>query len=138
VASKFERRLDAARGAYEQNDPLSALRRLDAARRDAVGRRNEEQLRRVLEFVEGVIARDEQTEIERENVIYAVRQNLRQVERRRAYDEERDGIDPFPDLEAPHGQTRTYLSTGVKIWIGVGVGLATTFFVLWLLGSLFD
>jgi hypothetical protein len=138
VASKFERKLDAARTAYEQNDPFKALRRLDDARRDAVGRRNEEQLHHVLDFADGVIARDERTEIERETVIYAARQNLRQIGRRRAYDGEQEWVDPYPHLEAPHPQTRTYLSAGVKVWIGVGVAIGTAVIVLWLLSPLFD
>ena len=58
---------------------------------------------------------------ERENVVYAIKQNLRQIERRRAYDEQRDWVDPYPDLETPCPQTRTYLSGGLKFWIAVGV-----------------
>ena len=121
MASKFERSLDAARSAYERNDPYRALRALDSARRDAVGRNNEEQLRHVLEFAEGVIPRDERTEIERENVLYATKQNLRQVSRRRAYEAQREWVDPYPDLETPRTQTRTFFSRGLKFWIGVGV-----------------
>ena len=138
MAPNFERKLDAARSAYEDNDAFKALRRLDDAREDAIGRSNEEQLHRVLDFAAGVIARDERTEIERETVIYAVRQNLRQISRRRAYDDEHEWVDPYPNLEAPHPQTRTYLSTGVKIWIGVGVAFGTILFVLWLLSPLLD
>jgi hypothetical protein len=121
VATKFERELDAARTAYERNDPHTALRKLDRARRDALKRRNEGQLRRVLDFADGVISRDERTEIERENVVYSVRQNLRQVTRRRAYEDEREWVDPFPGLETPQTQTRTFISRGLKFWIGVGV-----------------
>ena len=123
MATKFERELEAARAAYERNDPHAALRKLDRARRDALKRRNEEQLRRVLDFAEGAIPRDERTEIERENVIYAVRQNLRQATRRKAYEDEREWIDPFPDLESPRTQTRTFMSRGLKFWIAVGVAI---------------
>jgi hypothetical protein len=133
MAARFDGELEAARGAYQQNDPFGALRRLDRARRVATKNRNEEQLRRVLDFADGVIARDERTEIERETVAYAAKQNLRQLERRRAYEETREPVDPYPDLETPRPQTRTYLSTGLKIWIGVGVALGTVFVVLWLL-----
>jgi hypothetical protein len=124
VSTPFERNVDAARSAYERNDPNGALRRLDAARRDALKRRNEEQLRRVLDFADGVITRDERTEIGRENLIYAIRQNLRQVSRRRAYEEEKPWVDPFPDLESPRAQTRTFMSRGVKFWIAAGIVLA--------------
>jgi hypothetical protein len=132
----FESRLDTARAAYERNDPHKALRRLDAARRVALKRRDEDRLRRVLEFAEGVIARDDRTEIERESVIYAVRQNLRQLSRRRALLAGESWIDPFPDLETPRPHTRTFISTGLKVWIGVGVVVGTGLIVLWVLGSL--
>jgi hypothetical protein len=134
--SDFESRLDAARAAYELNDPHRALRKLDAARRVALKRREEEKLRRVLEFADGVIARDDRTEIERENVLYAVRQNLRQLSRRRALRAGESWLDPFPDLETPRPHTRTFISTGLKIWIAVGVVLGTGLIVLWVLGSL--
>jgi hypothetical protein len=127
VATKFERHLDAARAVYERNDPNAALRKLDGARRDALKRRNEDELRRVLDFAEGVIARDERTEIARENVIYALRQNLRQVTRRRAYEDQREWVDPFPDLGSPRPQTRTFVSRGLKFWIGVGVAFGVVF-----------
>jgi hypothetical protein len=117
----FEKRLAAAREAYERNEPFEALRRLDRARRVALKRRDEEQVRRVLEFAEGVIARDERTEIERENVVYAARQNLRQLSRRRVLREGGTWKDPFPDLEEPRPQTRTFVSGGLKFWIGAGV-----------------
>jgi hypothetical protein len=117
----FEKRLAAARDAYERNDPFGALRKLDPARRVALKRRDEGQVRRVLEFAEGVIARDERTEVERENVVYAARQNLRQLSRRRVLREGGTWEDPFPDLEAPRPQTRTFVSGGLKFWIGVGV-----------------
>jgi hypothetical protein len=117
----FDSRLAAARADYERNDPYAALRKLDAARRLALRRRDEEQLQRVLEFVNGVIVRDERTEVERENVLYAVRQNLRQLSRRRVVREGGTWTDPYPDLEAPTPQTRTFVSTGLKFWIGVGV-----------------
>jgi hypothetical protein len=119
----FETKLAAARRAYEENKPFEALRRLDAARRRALKQRDEERLRRVLDFAEGVIARDERTEIERENVVYAARQNLRQLSRRRVLRQGAAWEDPFPDLEAPRPQTRTFVSGGVKFWIGVGVVL---------------
>jgi hypothetical protein len=127
VASKFEHELDAARAAYERNNPHGALRGLDRARRDALKRRNEEQLRRLLDFADGVIPRDERTEIERENVVYAIKQNLRQVTRRRAYEDEREWVDPYPDLESPRAQTRTFMSRGVKFWIAIGVLIGTLF-----------
>jgi hypothetical protein len=138
MADRFERQLDAARAAYERNDPFGALRSLDHARRAAVKQKNTERLHRVLAFADGVIVRDERTEIERENVIYAARQNLRQVTRRLAWERQGSWTDPFPDLDAPRPVTRTFFSTGVKVWIGVGVAIGTALIVLWLLSPLYD
>jgi hypothetical protein len=121
VARDFERSFAAARLAYERNETRSALRELERARRAALKQRDEEQLGRVLDFAEGSLPRDEQSEIERENLLYAVRQNLRQLSRRRALRNGEPWEDPFPDLAAPQAHTRTFISRGVKFWIGVGV-----------------
>jgi hypothetical protein len=123
----FERHVTAARDAYERNDPHGALKRLDRARRRALKQRDEEALRHVLDFADGVIARDERTEIERENLLYAVRQNLRQVTRGRAYATGSPWVDPYPDLEGPRSHTRTFMSRGVKFWIGAGVAAGALF-----------
>jgi len=125
VARDFESRLAAARSAYERNDTHGALRELDRARAVAFKERDEDKLRRVLDFAEGSLSREEQTEIERENLLYAARQNLRQLSRRRALLAGESWEDPFPDLETPQAHTRTFISRGVKFWIGVAVLLAT-------------
>ena len=125
VARDFERSFAAARVAYEGNDTRNALRELERARRAALKQRDEEQLRRVLDFADGSLARDEQTEIERENLLYSVRQNLRQLSRRHALRGGEPWEDPFPDLAAPQAHTRTFISRGVKFWIGVGVLFGT-------------
>ena len=138
MARDFEGSLAAARRAYEQNDAHGALRKLDRARAAAVKKRNEEQLRRVLDFAEGSLARDERTEIERENLLYAVRQNLRQLTRRRALLAGESWIDPFSDLESARPHTRTFMSPGLKIWIGVGVAVGIIVVALWIIGSLAD
>jgi hypothetical protein len=124
VARDFESRLAAARSAYEGNNTHAALRELDRARAAAVKERDEGKLRRVLDFAEGSLSREEQTEIERENLLYAARQNLRQLSRRRALLAGESWEDPFPDLETPQAHTRTFISRGVKFWIGVAVLLA--------------
>jgi len=121
VARDFESRLAGARSAYERNDTHAALREVDRARAVAFKERDEEKLRRVLDFAEGSLSRDEQTEIERESLLYAGRQNLRQLSRRRALLAGHSWEDPFPDLETPQAHTRTFISRGVKFWIGVGV-----------------
>lgn len=133
--SDFESRLAAARAAYERNDPHAALRRLDAARKAALKHRDEAQLGRVLDFADGVITRDERSEIERESLLYAVRQNLRQLTRRRALMAGETWVDPFPGLETPLPHTRTYMSTGLKLWIAVGVLVGILLIVLWIIVS---
>jgi hypothetical protein len=131
----FESSLAAARVAYERNDPDGALRRLDRARKAALKHRDEAQLDRVLDFADGVITRDERTEIERESLLYAVRQNLRQLTRRRALMAGETWVDPFPGLETPLPQTRTYMSTGLKLWIAIGVLVGILVIVLWIVGA---
>lgn len=138
MADRFDRELEAARAAYERNDAFGALRRLDRARRAALKRKDVARLEHVLQFADGVITRDERTEIERENVLYASRQNLRQVTRRLAWETGSQWSDPYPALDAPRPVTRTFLSTGVKVWIGVGVAAGTILLVLWLLSPLYD
>lgn len=123
----FDSALAAAREAYERNDPHQALQKLDRARKVAVKKRDEGQLQRVLDFAEGALARDERTEIERENLLYAVRQNLRQLTRRRALLAGEEWTDPFPDLETPRPHTRTFISRGLKFWIAVGVVIGLLF-----------
>jgi hypothetical protein len=125
VARDFERRFAAAREAYQRNDPHAALRELGHARASALKRHDEDQLRRVLGFAEGAIARDNRTEIERENLLYAVRQNLRHLTRRRALLAGEAWEDPFPDLAAPRPHTRTFIGRSHKVWIGVAVLFGT-------------
>jgi hypothetical protein len=127
VAPDFESWLAAARESYQRNNPHEALGKLDRARSVAAKNRDEGQLQRVLDFAEGSLARDEQTEIERENLLYAVRQNLRQLARRRALLAGESWTDPFPDLEGPRSQTRTFISRGLKFWIAVGVVIGLLF-----------
>jgi hypothetical protein len=127
VADNFESWLTAARESYQQNNPHQALSKLDRARTVATKNRDEEQLQRVLDFAEGSLARDEQTEIDRENLLYAVRQNLRQLARRRALLAGESWTDPFPDLESPRSHTRTFISRGLKFWIAVGIVIGLLF-----------
>ena len=141
MARDFESSLAAAREAYQRNDPLGALGKLDQARSAAARGRNEEQLRRVLDFADGVIVRDEQTEVERESLLYAVRQNLRRLTRRRALLSGERWEDPFPDLTAPHAHTRTYITRGVKVWIAVAIAFGTLVvasFIAAFIAGLFD
>jgi hypothetical protein len=136
VAGGFEGELAAARGAYERNDAYGALRRLDRARQSALKTKDLRALEWIVEFADGVIARDERTEIERESMLYAARQNMRQVTRRLAWESGEGWTDPFPELDVPRPTTRTFMSRGLKVWIGVGVVLGTILAALWLLSPL--
>jgi hypothetical protein len=107
------------------------LKQLERARTTARKRGDEEQLRRVLEFANGTISRDERTEIARENLLYAVRQNLRQASRTRALSADEPWLDPYPELGSRGEHTRTFVSRGVKVWIAVGVVAGIAFYVLW-------
>jgi hypothetical protein len=141
VARDFESSLAAAREAYQRNDPLGALKKLDQARSAAAKSKNEDQLRHVLDFADGVIVRDEHTEIERESLLYAVRQNLRRLTRRRALLAGQPWEDPFPDLTAPEGHTRTYITRGVRFWIALAIAFGTLVvasFIAAFVAGLFD
>jgi hypothetical protein len=107
------------------------MKQLERARGAARKRADEGQLSRVLEFVDGTISRDERTEIARENLLYAVRQNLRQATRTRALRAGEPWLDPYPELGSPREHTRTFLSRGVKVWIAVGVVAGIALYLLW-------
>ncbi len=64
---------------------------------------------------------DERTAIARRNLVYAVKQNLRQESRRGARERGEPWRDPYPNLRAPEEHTRLPLTRGAKIAIGIGV-----------------
>jgi hypothetical protein len=68
---------------------------------------------------------DEQARIGRENLAYAVKQNLRQETRREAQAGGEPWQDPYPALEAPTEHTGIHLGRGAKVAIGVGVAAGT-------------
>jgi hypothetical protein len=83
-------------------------------------------------------AADERTRIGRDNLVYAIKQNLRQESRRRAQLQGEPWSDPYPDLQGPAEHTRIAFTRPVKIAIGtatllgalaaVGVVAATVVF----------
>ena len=76
-----------------------------------------------------VDASDDRSRIGRDNLVYAVKQNLRQESRRRARQLGRPWSDPFPDLQAPTEHTGFVFTRSVKLWIGIGIAVAIAAFV---------
>jgi hypothetical protein len=126
MAATPDRELGEARNAIDRGDARAALKCLDRARKGYARARDSEGLEHVLDMAALVDASDERIRIGRENLAYAVKQNLRQESRRRARELGREWADPFPDLQAPTEHTGFALTRGVKLWIAVGVlvGLA--------------
>jgi hypothetical protein len=129
VARNPDRDLGEARECIDRGDGLAALKRLDRARRGYVKQRDAEGLDHVLDMTRLVDAREERSLIGRENLRYAVKQNLRQESRRAAGERREPWTDPYPDLQAPTEHTRLVLTRGVKLAIGVGVLLGTALLV---------
>jgi hypothetical protein len=129
VAPNPDRELGEARAAIDRGDALAALMHLDRARRGYVKQRDPEGLDHVLHMAQLVDAADDRARIGRENLAYAVKQNLRQETRRQARERSEPWSDPYPDLQAPAEHTGLVITRAVKIAIGVGV-LAVTALLL--------
>lgn len=125
VAPNPDRELGEARAAIDRGDGLAALKRLDRARRGYFKQRDPEGLDHVLHMVELVDVADDRARVGRENLAYAVKQNLRQESRRQAHTRGEPWTDPYPDLQAPTEHTGLVLTRPVKIAIGLGVVLGT-------------
>jgi len=123
LAPNPDRELGEARAAIDRGDWLAALKSLDRARRGYVKRRDPEGLDHVLRMAELVDKADDRARVERENLAYAVKQNLRQESRRQSQERRESWSDPYPDLLAPDEHTRLFLTGGVKFAIGLGVVL---------------
>jgi hypothetical protein len=141
VAPTPDRDLGEARAAIDRGDRLAALKSLDRARRGYLKRRDAEGLGVVLDMT-ALVDRsgDDRVRIGRNNLEYAVKQNLRQESRRAARERREPWVDPYPDLQAPSEHTGLVLTRGVKVAIGVGVlvGTAVVAGILvapWLTGS---
>ncbi len=125
MAPNPDRELGEARAAIDRGDSLAALKRLDRARRGYLGQRDREGLDHVLHMARLVDTADDRARIGRENLNYAVKQNLRQESRRPAQERKEIWADPYPDLQAPTEHTGLVLTRGVKAAIGLGVLLGT-------------
>ena len=113
--------LGEARAAIDRGDAGAALKSLDRARRGYVRQHDADGLEHVLDMAGLVDGTDSRTRVGRENLAYAVKQNLRQETRRKAQQLGERWTDPFPDLQAPTEHTGLVLTGGVKLWIGIGV-----------------
>ena len=130
VAPTADRDLGEARAAIDRGESQAALKRLDKARRGYVQRRDQEGLDHVLGMAALVEATDERSRIGRENLAYAVKQNLRHESRRAAQEREQAWVDPYPDLKAPTEHTGLVLTRPVKVAIGVGVVISIAILAL--------
>ena len=126
VAPNPDRELGEARAAIDRGDGLAALKRLDRARRGYFKQRGADGLKHVLWMADLVDTADDRSRIGRENLGYAVRQNLRQESRRQAGERGEPWNDPYPDLRAPVEHTGLVFTRQVKVAIGAGIALATT------------
>jgi hypothetical protein len=129
VAARPDRDLGEARAALDRGDGRRAVASLDRARRGYLSHHDSEGLEHVLDMATLVDDADDRTRIARQNLVYAVKQNLRQESRRRAQEQHEPWLDPYPDLRAPEEHTGLALTGGVKVAIGIGVFAALAVFV---------
>ena len=129
VAPTPDRDLGEARAAIDGGDGLAALRSLDRARRGYLKQRDADGLEHVLDMAALVDAADDRMQIGRENLVYAVKQNLRQESRRAARERAEPWVDPYPDLQAPSEHTALVLTRPVKAVIAIGVAAGTALLV---------
>ena len=125
MAPNPDRELGEARAAIDRGDSLDALKRLHRARRGYLNQHDSEGLDHLLQMSRLVDTADDRARLGRENLAYAVKQNLRQESRRQAREAKETWTDPYPDLQAPTEHTGLVLTRGVKIAIGIGVLVGT-------------
>ena len=140
VAPNADRELGEARAAIDRGDARAALGHLDRARRGYGKQRDREGLEHVLDMLALVDTADDRSRAGRANLVYAVKQNLRQESRRTAQERRQPWSDPYPDLQAPSEHTTLVLGRGAKLAVAVGVLLGTALLVgiltlPWLVGS---
>jgi hypothetical protein len=124
VAASPDRELGEARAAIDRGDSRAALSSLDRARKGYARALDAEGLEHVLDMAALVDASTDRSRIGRDNLAYAVKQNLRQESRRRSRQLDRPWTDPFPDLQAPTEHTGFVFTRGIRLWIAIGVALA--------------
>ena len=120
-----DRELAEARACIDRGDEKRALKHLDRARRGYVKQHDVAGLEHLFVLAEVLDAANERLRDTRENLVYAIGQNIRAETRRAAQLSGQPWQDPYPDLQAPTSHTRISLTRGVKIAIGLGVALMT-------------
>lgn len=125
VAPNPDRELADARACIDRGDEVGALKRLDRARRGYLKQHDTAGLEHLLVLADVLQAGDDRVRVGRNNLLYAIKQNLRQESRRQAQQRGEPWQDPYPDLQAPTEHTGIALTRGVKFWIGAGVALTT-------------
>jgi hypothetical protein len=125
VAPNPDRELADARACIDRGDEAAALKRLDRARRGYLKQHDPAGLDHLLVLTDVLQDDDDRVRIGRDNLVYAIKQNLRQESRRQAHEQGEPWQDPYPDLQAPSEHTRIAFTRGVKFWIAFGVALAT-------------
>jgi hypothetical protein len=123
VAPNPDRELADARACIDRGDESGALKRLDRARRGYLKQRDRAGLEHLLVLADVLEGKGERVRTGRDNLAYALKQNLRQESRRRAHEQGQPWQDPYPDLQAPSEHTRIAFTRGVKFWIAVGIAL---------------
>ena len=125
MAPHPDRELADARAAIDRGDERAALKRLEKARRGYARQHDAAGLEHLLVLADVLQAADERVRAGRENLRYAIKQNLRLESRRRAQQHGEPWQDPYPGLRAPTEHTRIVITRGTKFWIALGVVLAT-------------
>ncbi len=139
VAPNPDRELADARACIDRGDEDGAIKRLDRARRGYLKQHDTVGLEHLLVLADVLQAADDRVRIGRNNLLYAIKQNLRQESRRQAQLRGEPWQDPYPDLQAPTEHTGIALTRSVKFWIGTGVGLTTLVIVaLFVLSAIFS
>jgi hypothetical protein len=138
VAPNPDRELGEARAAIDRGDGLAAIKSLDRARRGYLKERDSDGLEHVLRMADLIDISNDRARIGRENLVYAVKQNLRQESRREARASGTPWNDPYPDLGAPTEHTGLVLTTPVKLVIGVGVVVGTAFLLALVIAPFFE
>ena len=139
VAPNPDRELAEARACIDRGDEAAALKRLDRARRGYLKRHDAAGLEHLLVLADVLEADDDRVRIGRDNLVYAIKQNLRLESRRQAQRGGELWRDPYPDLAAPTEHTGIALTRGVKLAIAIGAGLATLVLVsIFLAAALFS
>jgi hypothetical protein len=125
VAPQPDRELAEGRAAIDRGDAHAALKRLERARRGYLKRHDKDGLEHLLLLADVLDPSDERTRIGRDNLVYALKQNLRLESRRDAQRVSQAWIDPYPDLAAPSEHTGIAFTRGVKLAIAIGAVLGT-------------